>query len=257
MEKQKIYYPTKFPVSTINEVCQIFKNKSGDDKPYISCTMDFSDETWTFNSLDEFISEYPNALTFYFKVSSPQLSIDIQCSIRNRVIVTVRSDDRNTIQSIFKIFEKDLEKSLIPIEMEVHDPIKIFIGHGSNNQWRDLKDHLHDIHGFEVVAYEIGPRAGLSVKEILEEMLNNSSIAFLVLTGEDEKNYGELHARQNVVHELGLFQGKLGFKKAIALLEDGVTEFSNIYGINQVRFSKGNIRETFGDVVAIINREFG
>lgn len=87
-------------------------------------------------------------------------------------------------------------------------------------------------------------------------MLNDSSIAFLVLTGEDITNYGEAYARQNVVHELGLFQGRLGFNRAIALLEDGVVEFSNIYGINQIRFSKGNIRETFGDVLATIKREF-
>lgn len=167
--------------------------------------------------------------------------------------MTVGSDDRKTIESVFQIFERDLEKSKIVVET---DPIKVFIGHGGDMQWRLLKDHLQDSQGFEVIAYEIGPRAGLSVKQILEEMLNKSSIAFLVLTGEDVKNYGELHARQNVVHELGLFQGRLGFERAIPLLEEGVTEFSNIYGINQIRFSKGNIRESFGDIVAVIKREF-
>ena len=129
------------------------------------------------------------------------------------------------------------------------------IGHGHNNQWRDLKDHLHEKHGFGVTAYEVGPRAGLSVKEVLESMLNESSFAFLVLTGEDIGTYGETHARENVVHELGLFQGRLGFKRAIVLLEEGVHEFSNILGLNQIRFSKGNIRETFGDVLATIRRE--
>jgi len=260
MEKSKTYFQSRFPVSTINEVCQIFlsKDKSTDKKPYIRGTINYGDEQWIFDSIDEFLAEYPNALTFYLKIviSKPGIGLDIQYSTPGRFIVTISADDRKDIESIFKIFEKDLEKSRIIIENVVADPIKIFIGHGGNEQWRDLKDHLQDVHGFEVVAYEIGPRAGLSVKEILEEMLNKSSIAFLVLTGEDVKNYGELHARQNVVHELGLFQGKLGFRRAIALLEEGVTEFSNIYGVNQVRFSKGNIRETFGDVVAIINREF-
>jgi predicted nucleotide-binding protein len=151
------------------------------------------------------------------------------------------------------VFEKNVDKSKIVVETE---PIKVFIGHGRDSQWRDLKDHLHDQHGLEVVAYEIGPRAGLSVKDILEEMLNDSSFALLVLTGEDQNIDGEWHARQNVIHELGLFQGSLGFASAIALLEDGVQEFSNILGVNQIRFSKGNIRETFGDVVATIRREF-
>jgi predicted nucleotide-binding protein len=93
------------------------------------------------------------------------------------------------------------------------------------------------------------------VKEVLERMLNESSFAFLVLTGEDIHQDGGLHARENVIHELGLFQGRLGFSRAIALLEDGVKEFSNILGINQIRFSEGNIRATFGDVLATIRRE--
>ena len=86
-------------------------------------------------------------------------------------------------------------------------------------------------------------------------MLEESSMAFLILTYEDIGTDGEMHARENVVHEVGLFQGRLGFKRAIVVLEDGVHEFSNILGINQIRFSKGNIRETFGDVIATIKRE--
>ena len=86
-------------------------------------------------------------------------------------------------------------------------------------------------------------------------MLNESSLAFLLMTGDDETANGTLRARQNVVHEIGLFQGKLGFSKAIVLLEDGTEEFSNIYGIQQIRFSKGNIKETFGEVLATIKRE--
>ncbi len=87
-------------------------------------------------------------------------------------------------------------------------------------------------------------------------MLEKSSIAFLVMTAEDEDSAGKMHARENVIHELGLFQGRLGFPRAIALIEESTNEFSNIHGIQQIRFSKGNIKESFGDVVATIKREF-
>ena len=46
------------------------------------------------------------------------------------------------------------------------------------------------------------------------------------------------------------------FTRAIVLLEDGCEEFSNIHGIDQIRFEKKRIKETFGDVVATIRREF-
>ena len=121
--------------------------------------------------------------------------------------------------------------------------------------WRDLKDHLHDKHEYDVQAYEIGSRAGHTIRDILEEMLDKSTCAFLVLTGEDETADGKLLARQNVVHETGLFQGRLGFGRAIVLLEEGTEEFSNIAGIQQMRFSKANIKETFGDVLAWIIHE--
>jgi len=68
---------------------------------------------------------------------------------------------------------------------------------------------------------------------------------------------GEFRARQNVVHETGLFQGKLGFSRAIVVVEEGVEVFSNLQGIDQIRYSKGNIKETFGAVLATLRREFG
>jgi len=60
-----------------------------------------------------------------------------------------------------------------------------------------------------------------------------------------------------VIHELGLFQGRLGFRKAIVLLEDGVSEFSNINGVQQIHFSTNSIKETFGEILATLKREFG
>jgi predicted nucleotide-binding protein len=88
-------------------------------------------------------------------------------------------------------------------------------------------------------------------------MLKTSSFAILVMTGEDTMGDGTVRARQNVIHEIGLFQGRLGFSKAIVLKEDGTEEFFNIHGVHQIRYSKGNIRETFGEVLAVLRREFG
>jgi predicted nucleotide-binding protein len=61
-------------------------------------------------------------------------------------------------------------------------------------------------------------------------MLDAASFAFLIMTAEDEHADKTFHARRNVLHEIGLFQGRLTFEKAIVLLEEGCTEFSNIHG---------------------------
>jgi predicted nucleotide-binding protein len=66
---------------------------------------------------------------------------------------------------------------------------------------------------------------------------------------------GKIRARENVVHEAGLFQGRLGFKKAIILLEEGCEEFSNIHGLGQIRFPKATISAKFEEIRGVLERE--
>ena len=122
---------------------------------------------------------------------------------------------------------------------------RIFIGHGHSHIWRELKDFIEDQLGLRVDAFNRIPTAGVSTTHRLTEMMDSSGIAFLVMTGEDEQPTGELRPRENVVHEAGLFQGHLGFKRAIVLLEEGCEKFSNNAGLTHIDFHKGNIRDAF------------
>ncbi len=131
----------------------------------------------------------------------------------------------------------------------------VFIGHGGSHAWRDLKDLLQDRLGLPWDEFNRVPVAGLTNIARLSEMLDSAAIAFLVMTGEDEHKDGELHARMNVVHEAGLFQGRLGFTRAIVLLEEGCEEFSNIEGLGQIRFPKGNIAAKFEEIRRVLERE--
>jgi len=99
------------------------------------------------------------------------------------------------------------------------------------------------------------PVAGVTNIARLSEMLDSACIAFLVLTAEDEMADGTVQARMNVIHEAGLFQGRLGFTRAIVVLEEGCEEFSNIEGLGQLRFPKGNITAIFEDVRRVLERE--
>ncbi|MBA7573646.1 hypothetical protein ES708_15444 [subsurface metagenome] len=260
MEKNKYYYSTKFSARVIEEAHDLFLSQLDATKEIgkpSKMSVSIGDEEWILDTLQEFLSEYPkgNRCFFYHPIQECVFCVSLNefSNDEDHTRVYVKFPERSKIESIFQVFERNLDESKIVTESE---PLTIFIGHGRDPQWRDLKDHLHEKHGLNVSAYEIGPRAGKSIKDVLEEMLDESSFALLVLTGEDININGELHARGNVIHELGLFQGRLGFTRAIALLEDGVQEFSNILGINQIRFTKGRIKETFGDVLATIRREF-
>src|SRR5207244_2989991 len=108
-------------------------------------------------------------------------------------------------------------------------------------------EHLRDLHGYQVQAFESGPRAGRTTKQVLEELADDASFAILVHTAEDAQPSGEVRARENVIHETGLFQGRLGFDRAIILREEGCAPFSNVESIQEIRYSPGKIRETYGD----------
>lgn len=131
----------------------------------------------------------------------------------------------------------------------------VFIGHGRAAAWRELKDFIQDRVRLPWDEFNRVPVAGVTNIARLSEMLDASAIAFLVMTAEDEMTDGSLQARMNVIHEAGLFQGRLGFSRAIVMLEEGCTEFSNVAGLGQIRFPRGNIAAAFEEVRRVLERE--
>lgn len=133
-------------------------------------------------------------------------------------------------------------------------PRKIFIGHGRSEHWRALKDFVCDRLGLQYEEFSRISAAGISTQERLSDMLNQCGFAFLVLAAEDLHGDGSLHARENVIHEAGLFQGRFGWRRAIIILEEDCQEFSNIYGLGQIRY-RGTIDTCFEEVRRVLERE--
>lgn len=260
MKKKKVYRRTRFSAEVLAQAYQSLRSAVGEE-PYFSRTLyvEIDEAKWNHDNEEEFFADYRRSTgTAYFWHTYSRAVAGLEVTAQSGYTeVSISAPDRSTIEAVFAIFEAALSTSMVP-EPPPAPKMKptVFIGHGGSTLWRDLKDHLQEQHGYPVEAYETGSRAGHAVRDVLEEMLNKSSFAILVMTGEDETASGELRARQNVVHEAGLFQGKLGFNRAIALVENGVETFSNISGVQQIRFEIGQIRSTFGDVLATLKREF-
>lgn len=253
MEKTDSYIDTYFSADIVKYAMD--NNLKGQIKK-TSFRLRRESVTWEFDDEREFFADYRKIHdTSTIRKSDDNLSITINYIKNANTTIVVNAKTRGEIESVFEIFEQHHIKSIVPNDKEIKSPI-IFIGHGKNSLWRDLKDHLTDKHNYNIEAYETGSRAGHTIKDILEDMSNKSSFALLVMTGEDKDKDGNLKARPNVIHEVGLFQGRLGFSNVIVLLEEGTEEFSNLYGIQQLRFSKGNIKEIFGDVLASLSSKF-
>lgn len=259
MEKTKRYPNTFFPDDIVKRALErLEQHATSAGVPGLTSRMSITHGAvaWDYDTPEEFFADYRHDATeARLNRFTTGFALCITCLLHS-TIVSVRSESRSQIEGVFQVFEEVAESCRRPSEDVTAEKPVIFLGHGRNPQWRDLKDHLTDKHGYSVQAYEVGSRAGHAVRDVLEDMMTRSSMAFLILTAEDETASGTYHARQNVIHETGLFQGRLGFSRAIVLLEDGTEEFSNLAGIEQIRFKAGRIRETFGDVLAAIKREF-
>ena len=132
---------------------------------------------------------------------------------------------------------------------------RVFIGHGRSPVWRELKDFLSDRLALTWEEFNRESSAGIATTERLTEMLKTAAFAFLIMTAEDEHADETLHARENVIHEVGLFQGKLGPRRAIILLEDGCSTFSNIHGLTYISFPRSRISAAFEDARRVLERE--
>ena len=241
MEKSKAWRRTKYPPDVVQRARQRALESASPDRLQntYSRNVEVGAESWRYDSDEEFFAAYrPDSVTgasYFIAGGGWQFTVYLERSQEADVTrVTFQADDRDIIEAVFNVFE-DAAPHAGLLDPSPSRPI-IFIGHGRSDQWRQLKDHLHEQHGYDVEAYEVGARAGHTMRDVLEDVFTKSSFALLVLTGEDEDAEGNLHARENVIHETGLFQGRLGWPRAIVVLENGAVEFSNIHGIQQLRF---------------------
>lgn len=144
-------------------------------------------------------------------------------------VQTSRNDD--TVKDIFRL-SKDIANLTEEefIVLKPHDAERketaatrtkeqcVFIGHGRSKLWASVQVFLQNELKLKTVCYESESRVGESIVPVLDKMLNQATYAVLVLTAEDQTEEGGKRARQNVIHEAGLFQGRLGFDRSCPVL---------------------------------------
>ena len=89
------------------------------------------------------------------------------------------------------------------------------------------------------------PNNGMTIVEKLEAASEKCNKAIILLTKDDEMADGRMRGRQNVIHEIGFFQGKYGRRNVVLLCEEGVESFSNISGIVYIKFNRDHFSEVF------------
>ncbi len=133
-------------------------------------------------------------------------------------------------------------------------PSTVFIGHGHSKTWEIVSEFVVGL-GLPVREFNSQSAIGVTNIERLSSMLDDAALALVVMTGDDR--WGKsARARQNVIHEIGLFQGRIGFERTAVLREPGVEGFSNFDGLGYIEIEKGRLgAKAERDLRAVLVRE--
>lgn len=122
----------------------------------------------------------------------------------------------------------------------------IFISHGHNETLLlKLQRFLENRMSRKTLVLSEFPSQGRTVVEKLEAAATKCGSAIVLLTKDDEMQDGGKRARQNVIHEIGFFQGKYGRQNVVLVAERGVELFTNISGIVRIDFESEHFESTF------------
>lgn len=169
----------------------------------------------------------------------------------------------NRYISLLKGLKNSIEDGIIQVENDksineegISGSKAVFIAHGHSKLWNEVLRFLHDdLNISDVNYFEKDSHVGRSIADALSDFRKETNFAIVVMTAEDEMPNNTKRTRQNVIHEIGFFQGKLGFEKVAILKQDGVESFSNIDGIQYIPFSGENISQTFYNLQKMLKRE--
>ncbi len=131
---------------------------------------------------------------------------------------------------------------------EIKRPNRIFISHGSSKDWMQIQNYIEKDLKIDTLELAQEPNKGRTVLQKLNEESDKCSYCVVVMTGDDLISEGEVRARENVMHEIGFFQGKYGLDKVCLLYEEGTNIPSNIHGLVYIPFPKNIIDAVFGSL---------
>ncbi|CAM3740561.1 CD-NTase-associated protein 12/Pycsar effector protein TIR domain-containing protein [Deinococcus saxicola] len=123
---------------------------------------------------------------------------------------------------------------------------RVFISHGRSEDWRKVENYIFKT--LEIPTLELAQQSnkGRTIFQKLIDESDQCSYAVIIMTGDDLTTDEQLRARENVIHEIGYFQGKYGPSRVCLLHEESVNIPTNLQGIVYIPFPKDYIEVAFG-----------
>ena len=154
-----------------------------------------------------------------------------------------RAQTERLVRDIDQIFEVRANSELEQPRRQA--PRRVFISHGRSNDWRAVQPFIEKDVGLPTIELAQEPNLGRTIIEKLIDNADRCDSAVIVMTGDDVANEDERRVRENVMHEVGFFQGRYGRSMVVLLHEEGVNVPTNLSGVAYIPFPKGKIDAGF------------
>jgi predicted nucleotide-binding protein len=193
-----------------------------------------------------------------FQAISPLPAMSMAASLDEPSKHFSRAQVERLVRDIDQIFEirANCELAHPPTPL----PRRVFISHGRSTDWLIVQPFIERDVGINTL--ELAQEANLG-RTIIEKLTANSErcdSAVIVMTGDDVMGVDQARVRENVMHEIGYFQGVYGRDRVILLHEDGVNIPTNLAGVAYIPFPKAHIEGGFHvlhrELRAIYNLKF-
>lgn len=157
-----------------------------------------------------------------------------------------KSQLERLVRDIDQIFELRANSELMPIVASNNESKRrVFLTHGRSMDWREVQSHIEKDVGLLTLELAQEINQGRTIIEKLFDNSDRCDSAVIIMTGDDIGPDGSARARENVMHEIGFFQGKFGRSKVVVLHEEGVSIPTNLSGVVYIPFPKGMVSAGF------------
>lgn len=210
----------------------------------------------------------PSAVAHYFQQASDQLGVlrqelpdwfdDFQPLAVTADIKMATSENSNVpnyfskarlerlSRDIGQVFEIRANSEPAVAERGAEVPYTVFVSHGRAKDWYEVQAHIKKDLGIKTKELAQEASAGSTIIEKLEATAALCDAAVIVMSGDDTDSEGQARVRENVMHEIGYFQGRYGRSKVVLLHEEGVHVPTNLAGIVYVPYPKAAVSAGFG-----------
>ena len=133
--------------------------------------------------------------------------------------------------------------SVSMVEEEAPNASQVFVIHGRNDGIKNTVARFIEGLGLEPIILHEQPDEGRTIIEKFEDYADQVGYAVALCTGDDvgalagDEKTLRPRTRQNVIFELGFFNGKIGRNRACALIEEGVEMPSDYNGIIYIQMN--------------------